>query len=158
MVASLWFSLLEYFLSFRSVLVGFIEKSAASLIRALLYVTSCFYLAAFRNLSLSWNFVILIMMCLEVGLFGFLLIGTLCFLDLCDFFSHQIREIFHHYFFKQVFYPLLFFFFSSGIPIIWILLRFMLSCISLNPSSVFLSLFSLSCSFWVFFSPCPPVR
>ena len=55
-----------------------IEKSAASHIGAPLYVTSCFSLAAFRILSLSWNFAILIMMCLEVGLFGFLLIGTLC--------------------------------------------------------------------------------
>ena len=35
---------------------------------------------------------------------------SLCFLDLGDFFSPQIREIFHHCFFKQVFYPLLFFF------------------------------------------------
>ena len=29
---------------------------------------------------------------------------SLWFLDLCDFFSHQIREIFHRYFFKQVFF------------------------------------------------------
>ena len=28
--------------------------------------------------SLSWNFAIIIIMCLEVGLFGFLLIGTVC--------------------------------------------------------------------------------
>ena len=33
---------------------------------------------------------------------------SLCFLDLCDLFSHQIREVFHHSFFQQVFYPLLF--------------------------------------------------
>ena len=87
-----------------------IEKSAANLIRASLYVVSCFSLAAFEILSLSWNLASLIMMCLEVGLLGFLLlIGTLCFLYLCDFFSHQTGELFHYYyFFKQVFYPLLF--------------------------------------------------
>ena len=50
-----------------------------------LYVTSRFSLVAFKILSLSWNFSILIMMCLAVGLFRFLLLGTLCFLDLCDF-------------------------------------------------------------------------
>ena len=43
---------------------------------------------AFKILSLSWNFAVLIMMCLEVGLFGFLFLGTLCFLDLFDFLSH----------------------------------------------------------------------
>ena len=47
-----------------------IEKSAANLIGAPLYVTSCFSLSAFKILSLSWNFAILIMMYLMVGLFG----------------------------------------------------------------------------------------
>ena len=56
---------------------------------------------------------------------------SLCFLDLCDFFSPQIREIFHHYFFKQVFYPL--FVFSFWYRIVHILSWLMLSCISLNP-------------------------
>ena len=32
-----------------------------------------------------------------------------CFLDSCEFFSPPIKEVFHHYFFKQVFYPLLLF-------------------------------------------------
>ena len=87
-----------------------IEKSVSSLIWTPLYVTSCFSLAAFKILSLSWNFAILIMMCLQMGLFGVLLVGTVSFLDLCDFFSHHVRDVFHHYFFKQIFYPLLFFF------------------------------------------------
>ena len=87
-----------------------IEKSAASLIRAPLYVTSCFSLGAFKILSLSCTIAVLIMVCLEVGLFGLLLIRTLCFLDLYDFFSHQIREVFHYYFFKHGLDPLLFFF------------------------------------------------
>ena len=67
---------------------------------------------------------------------------TLCFLDLCDFFSHQIREVFHYYFSYRFSIPC-----SSsspsGIPSIRILFRFMLSCIPLNPSSFFLSLFFL---------------
>ena len=75
---------------------------------------------------------------------------SLCFLDFCHFFSPQIREIFHHYFFKQCL-CLCSSSSPSGIPIIWILLFFMLSCISLIASSFFLSLFSFSCSFWVFF-------
>ena len=75
----------------------------------------------------------------------------LCFLDLCDFLSHQIREVFHHYFFQRFSVPCSSSS-SSGIPIIWILFHFMLSCVSLNASSFFLSLFSFSCSFWVFFS------
>ena len=64
-----------------------IEKSVANLIEAPLYVTSYFSLAAFKILSLSWNFAILIMMCLVVGLFGFLLLGTLCDSYVCVTFS-----------------------------------------------------------------------
>ena len=41
-------------------------------------VTSCFSIDAFKILSLSWNFAILIMICLAVGLFGFLFLGILC--------------------------------------------------------------------------------
>ena len=41
--------------------------------------------------SLSWNFAILIMMCLEVGLFGFLLIGTLCVSWICVIFISSER-------------------------------------------------------------------
>ena len=75
----------------------------------------------------------------------------LCFLGLCDFLFHQIREVFIITFSKRFSIPC-----SSsspsGISIVRILLYFMLSCISLNLSSFFLSLFSFSCSFWVFFS------
>ena len=68
---------LEYF--FHSLLAWSvsIEKSVANLIGAPLYVTSCFSLAAFKILSLSSYFAILIMMCLEGGFFGSLLIGSL---------------------------------------------------------------------------------
>ena len=43
-----------------------------------LEVTKCFSLRAFKILSLSLTFVILIMICLGVGLFGFILFGILC--------------------------------------------------------------------------------
>ena len=56
-----------------------IAKSADSLIRAPLYVTPCFSLADFKILSLCWNFAILIMMYIGVGLFGVLLIGPSVF-------------------------------------------------------------------------------
>ena len=52
------------------------EESAASLKGVLLYITSYFSLPAFNVLSLSLSFDILIIMCLGVGLFGFLLCGT----------------------------------------------------------------------------------
>ncbi|KAF6099747.1 hypothetical protein HJG60_011485 [Phyllostomus discolor] len=107
-------------------------------------------------LSFSWNFAILIMMCLEVGLFGFLLIGTLC----VSWISVTLSLI------KLGKYSIITFSsrFSipcssstSGTPIIWILLCFMLSCSSLNTSLFFLSLFFFSCSFseGFFFSTLP---
>ena len=43
-----------------------------------LYITLCFSLAAFRIFSLSLTFGILIMICLGVRLFGFILSGMLC--------------------------------------------------------------------------------
>ena len=102
--------------------------------------------------SLSWNFAILIMMCLSVGLFGFVLLGTLFVSWIWVTFSLIRLGKFSIITFSNRFsIP-----FSSSspsrIPIIWILLCFMLSYISLNPSSFFLSLFSFSCSFWVFYS------
>ena len=53
------------------------EKSADCLIGVPLYVTSCFSFAALI-LSFYLFFVILIIMCLGVTLFGFILFGTLC--------------------------------------------------------------------------------
>ena len=44
-----------------------------------LYVTRLFPLAAFKIISLTFN--ILIVMCLSVSLFRFILFGALCFLD-----------------------------------------------------------------------------
>ena len=74
-----------------------VEKSAASLIGTLLYVTSCFSLAAFKILSFVLEF---FHFNYDASCSGPLWIpldwDSLCFLDLCDFFSHQIREVFHH--------------------------------------------------------------
>ncbi|KAF6099700.1 hypothetical protein HJG60_011466 [Phyllostomus discolor] len=82
--------------------------------------------------------------------------NPLCFLDLCDFFFHQIREVLRDFFFKQVFYPLLlFFWYPYNIDTI----TFHMSCSFFNPSLFFLSLFCFSCSFWkFFFLPCPPAH
>lgn len=48
-----------------------------------LYVTRLFPLAAFKIISLTFN--ILIVMCLSVRLFRFILFGALCYLDLSLF-------------------------------------------------------------------------
>ena len=52
-----------------------VEISADYLMRVLLHVTSCFPLDAFKILSLALIFAILIIMCLGVDLFGFILFG-----------------------------------------------------------------------------------
>ena len=55
-----------------------VEKLADSLMGAHFQVTNCFSLSAFKILSLSLKFGILIMMCLDLGLFGFILFGIIC--------------------------------------------------------------------------------
>ena len=47
------------------------------------------------------------MVCLGVGVFGFILFGTLCCLDLDAYFLCQVRKVFSHYFFVWSLYPLL---------------------------------------------------
>ena len=53
-------------------------KSDDSLMGVPLYVTCCFFLAAFNILSLSLIFVTSTTVCLGVFLFGLILFGTLC--------------------------------------------------------------------------------
>ena len=53
-----------------------VDKTAHSFIGALLYITDCFSLGTMNILFLPLTFVILIMMCLGVGHFGFMLFGT----------------------------------------------------------------------------------
>ena len=99
--------------------------------------------------SLSCNFAILIMMCLAVGLFGFLFIQTLCASWICvTFFLINIGKFSIITFSNR--FPIPCSSSSSDIPVIWILFRFMFSSSSLNSSSFFLSLFFL-CSLRVFF-------
>ena len=64
-----------------------------------LWVTNFFPLAAFRILSLSLTFGILISVYLKSGpLCIHLVWDSLCFLDLHVYFLHQIRAVFFHYF------------------------------------------------------------
>ena len=93
------------------------ERSAVKHMGFPLYVTCCFSLAAFNILSLCLVFVSLIHMCLGVFLFGFTLWGTLCLLDLIDYYLFHVGEIFNYNLFKNFSYPF-FFSSSSGIPII----------------------------------------
>ena len=76
-----------------------------------LYVTCCLSLAAFNILSLCLVFVSLISMCPGVFLLGFILYGTLCLLDLIDYFLFHVGEIFIYNLFKNFLIPLLFLFF-----------------------------------------------
>ena len=107
--------------------------------------------SSFKILSLSLNFDILIMMCLGVGLLGFIFIGTLCFLNICDFFLHQVKEVFCHYFLKQVLYPLLTF--LSFLNPYDADVMFLLSQSSFKLFSSLWCLFSFWCFIWVFFPP-----
>ena len=59
-----------------------------------------FSLVAFNFLSLPLIFVSLIALCLSVSLPGFILPGTLCFLDLVDYLLSHVREVFGCYFLK----------------------------------------------------------
>ena len=59
-----------------------------------------FSLVAVNILSLSLIFVSFITICLDVFLLGFILPGTLCFLDLVDCFLSHVREIPSYYLFK----------------------------------------------------------
>ena len=65
-----------------------------------------------KYLILSLPFHSFSMMCFRVDLFEFILHGINCFPDVCNYFYHQILEVFSYYFFK---YPLLlsFFFWDS---------------------------------------------
>ena len=66
-----------------------------------MYLVCChFALVAFNLLSLSLTFVILITVCLSVFLLGFILLGTLCFLDLVGYFFSHVGEVFSYYLLK----------------------------------------------------------
>ena len=84
-------------------------------------------------LHFSFDFVILITVCLGVFLLGFILPGTLCFLYSGDcFLSHG--KILSYYLLKYFLKPFLSLF-SSGTPAMWMFLHLMFSQSSLRLSS-----------------------
>lgn len=58
-----------------------------------LYVISCFYIDAFKILSLGVDN--LILMCLSIVLFGLILLENVMKLDIC--FYSKVSEVFSHY-------------------------------------------------------------
>ena len=70
---------------------------------------------------------------------------SLCFQDLINYFLSHIREFFNYNLFKYFLSPV-FFSFSSGTPIIRMLVCLMLSQRSLRLSSILFILFSSFCS------------
>ena len=86
------------------------ERSAVNLMGIPLYVICCFSLPAFNIFSLYLIFDNLINMYL-VFLLGFILYGTLHFLDLIDYFLSHVMEVFNYTLFKYFLSPFLFLFF-----------------------------------------------
>ena len=118
-----------------------IEKSVDNLMGFPLYVTFCFFLAAFRILSLSLTFAIF-MMCLGVGLFGFNLFGALCASYILKSVSFRFGK-FPVIISSNIFSIPLSFSTPSGIPIMLRLAHFILSHRSLILLSCFLIWFSV---------------
>ena len=106
-----------------------------------LCVICCFPLAASNNCCLCLIFINLINMCLGVFRIGFILFGTMHFLDLGGFSLPHFRDVFNYYLLKYSSWPFFFFFFFSGTPMIQMLGHFTLSQRSLRLSFFLLILF-----------------
>ena len=118
--------------------------------RVPLYVICPFSFVAFFILSLI--FVSLITMCLGVFLLGFILPGTLCFLDLVDYFLSHVMEVSSYYLFEcflRAFFSLSS---PSGTPITWMLVSLLLSQRPLRLSAFLFILFSIFCSVAVIYT------
>ena len=76
-----------------------------------LWVNCCFSLAAFNIFSLCLIFIHLINMCFGVFHLGFILFGTLDFLDLGEYFLPHFREVFNYYLLKYFLMAFVFVFF-----------------------------------------------
>ena len=121
-----------------------------------LQVTNCFSLAAFKILSLSLIFGILIMMCLGVGLFASILFGTLCASWTCMSISFTKLGKFSFTIFSDRF-PFSYYFSSpSGTCMMRMLDLLKLPQRLLIVSSFFWILFSFCCSDWLFFASYVP--
>nr|KAF6387751.1 hypothetical protein mMyoMyo1_008189 [Myotis myotis] len=116
-----------------------------------LYVTEFLSLAVFKILSLSFALGILIMMCLGVVLFGFLLFGVLCASWTCKSISFTRWGKFSVIISSNRF-SISCSLSSSGTPIILMLVRLKLSERLLTLPSHFWILFSFCFSGWVFFA------
>lgn len=115
------------------------EKSADSFMGVPLYIKSCFSLAAFEIPVFN-----ILLLYFGMGLFGFILFGIQSFLDLDACFLPQVREVFSHHFFKQVFCPFLS---SPSGTLIMQMLVYLMSHKLLKLSSFFPH--SFCCSGWV---------
>ena len=122
------------------------ETLAVNLMGIPLCVICCFSLAAFNMFSLYLIFDSLINMCLGVFLLGFILYGTLCASWTWLTILFPILGKFSTIISSNIFSVLFFFSFSSGTPIIRMLVHLMLSQRSLRLSSVLFILFCFFCS------------
>ena len=103
-----------------------------------------FPLLLLRILSLSLIFVSLITICLS-EFYGFILPGTLCFLDMVDYFLSSAGEVFSYYLLKYFLGSFLSPSSPSGTLKMWILVHLMLSQRSVRLSSFLFILFSVFC-------------
>ena len=87
------------------------ERSAVKYMGFPWYVTYYFARVAFNLLSLCLFLVSLISMCLDMFLLQFILCGTLCLLDLDDYFLFHVGIIFNYNLFINFLIPFLFLFF-----------------------------------------------
>ena len=92
------------------------ERSAIILMGIPLCFICCFSLACFNIFHLYLIFDSLINMCLGMFLLGFILCGTLCFLDLVDYSLSHVREVFNYNLFKYFLSPFFFFLFFFWDP------------------------------------------
>ena len=121
-------------------------RSAFHLMGIPLYGICCFTLAAFNIFSLYLIFDSLINMCLVMLLLGFILYGILCTFWTSLTISFPILGKFSIIISSNIFSVPFFFSFSSGTPIIQMLMCLMLSQWSLRLSSILFILFSLFCT------------
>ena len=122
------------------------EISAVKCLGFPLYVTCCFFLAAFNILYLCLVFVSLSSMCLGMFLLGFILYGTLCPSWTWLTISFSMLGKFSTIISSKIFSYPFFFSSSSGTPLIQMLVCLTLSPRSLRLSSVLFILFTLFCS------------